>query len=66
MEERIDLQEPELVPMRPEERQEAVRLLAALIRVARCPPVGAGANRMTGSFPAAATGETGPGDRGGT
>lgn len=35
MEEPIELQEPELVAMGPEERREAVRLLAALIRAAR-------------------------------
>jgi hypothetical protein len=34
MDERIELTEPELVTMRPEERREAVGLLAALIRAA--------------------------------
>jgi hypothetical protein len=44
MENRIELQEPELVAMRPEERREAVRLLAALIRAARSPLRATGAS----------------------
>jgi hypothetical protein len=33
-EQRIELEEPKLVPMRPKERTDAARLLAALIRAA--------------------------------
>jgi len=64
MEERIDLREPELVPMRPEERREAVRLLAALIRADRSPKPSADANRVAESFPVGpATVETESGGR---
>jgi hypothetical protein len=67
VEERIDLQEPELVPMRPEERQEAVRLLAALIGATRSSLVGADANPQAESFSiGAATRKTGSSDRRGT
>jgi hypothetical protein len=42
--ERIQLQEPELVAMRPEEHREAVCLLAAFIRAVRSSLVGNHAN----------------------
>lgn len=62
VEERIELQEPELVAMRPEEHREAVRLLAALIRAASSPLVSADAIPEAESFPIApATGGTGSG-----
>jgi hypothetical protein len=66
MEERIELEEPELVAMRPEEQREAICLLAALIRATSASPLSP-ANRVDGSFEVGpATGERGGGGRRGT